>query len=176
MFIKTGGLDDDILIDLPQPGGNNIGRGRPTLGVFLQKLGDERFDIGTLHWSPSGRRLLLTLSDRMVVMDLDGANDAAAWGGLASRIAQRRGVRGTVMWGACRDVEEIREVGYPVWAVATCPRRSRNAFTFGSINQPITIGGVTIGARDFVLADESGVVMVPAAVAVAWMRAVYAAT
>jgi len=70
-------------------------------------------------------------------------------------------VRGTIMWGACRDVEEIRAIGYPVWSVATCPRRSRNEFTFGAINEPVTIAGVTIAPRDFIVADESGVVCVP---------------
>jgi regulator of RNase E activity RraA len=97
----------------------------------------------------------------MVVMDLDGATNASAWGGLASRLAQRRGVRGTILWGTCRDLEEIRAVGYPVWAVGVCPRRSRNEFTFGSINEEIAIAGVTIRAGDFVVADESGAVCVP---------------
>jgi 4-hydroxy-4-methyl-2-oxoglutarate aldolase len=107
-------------------------------------------------------QVLQTMQDGdVVVMDLGGSNRAAAWGGLASRIAQRRGVRGTVMWGACRDVDEIRAIGYPVWSVAVCPRRSRNEFTFGSINQPVVIQGVTIAARDFIVADESGVLCVP---------------
>ena len=107
-------------------------------------------------------QVLQTMRDGdVVVMDLGGSNRAAAWGGLASRIAQRRGVRGTVMWGACRDVEEIRAIGYPVWSVATCPRRSRNEFTFGGINVPITIAGVTIAPRDFIVADESGVLCIP---------------
>ncbi|MBK9117702.1 MAG: RraA family protein [Betaproteobacteria bacterium] len=96
-----------------------------------------------------------------VVMDLDGATNASAWGGLASRLAQRRGVRGTILWGTCRDLEEIRAVGYPVWAVGVCPRRSRNEFAFGSINQAITIGGIVIGPGDYVVADESGAVCVP---------------
>ncbi len=99
----------------------------------------------------------------MVIMDLDGAANASAWGGLSSRLAQRRGVRGTIMWGACRDLEEIRAVGYPVWAVGVCPRRSRNEFTFGSINEPLSITGVTIAAGDYLVADESGVVCVPQA-------------
>ena len=99
----------------------------------------------------------------MVIMDLDGATTASAWGGLASRLAQRRGVRGTIMWGTCRDLEEIRAVGYPVWAVGVCPRRSRNEFTFGSINQDITINGILIQPGDYVLADESGAVRVPKA-------------
>lgn len=99
----------------------------------------------------------------VVVMDLDGATNASAWGGLASRLAQRRGVRGTIMWGTCRDLEEIRAVGYPVWAVGVCPRRSRNEFAFGSINEPITVAGVAIAPGDYVVADESGAVCVPQA-------------
>ena len=109
-------------------------------------------------------QVLQTMRDGdVVVMDLGGSNRAAAWGGLASRIAQRRGVRGTIMWGACRDVEEIRAIGYPVWSVATCPRRSRNEFTFGGINVPITISGVTIEPGDYIAADDSGVLSIPRA-------------
>ena len=107
-------------------------------------------------------QVLRTMQDGdVVVMDVGGTDRASAWGGLASRLAQRRGVRGTVMWGSCRDVDEIRAIGYPVWAAHVCPRRSRNDFTFGSINEPITIAGVTIAAKDFVLADENGVICVP---------------
>lgn len=107
-------------------------------------------------------QVLKTMKDGdVVVIDLGGSDRAAAWGGLASLIAQRRGVRGTVMWGACRDVDEIRAIGYPVWAAAVCPRRSRNDFTFGWIDRPIEIGNVSIASRDYVLADASGVVVVP---------------
>lgn len=109
-------------------------------------------------------QVLQTMKDGdVVLMDIGGSDRAAAWGGLASRIAQRRGVRGTIVWGSCRDVDEIRAIGYPVWAAATCPRRSRNEFTFGSINEPVTIGGVTVAPRDLILADESGVVAIPRA-------------
>lgn len=97
----------------------------------------------------------------VVIMDLGGTQRASAWGGLASRLALTRGVRGTIMWGTCRDVEEIRACGYPVWAVGTCPRRSRNEFTFGSINEAITIAEARIAPGDIVVADESGVVIVP---------------
>jgi regulator of RNase E activity RraA len=107
-------------------------------------------------------RVLKTMkAGDVVLMDLQGSKTASAWGGLASRLAQRRGVRGTIMWGTCRDLEEIRAVGYPVWAVGVCPRRSRNEFTFGSINEEITIGAVSIQPRDYIVADESGVVRVP---------------
>jgi 4-hydroxy-4-methyl-2-oxoglutarate aldolase len=109
-------------------------------------------------------QVLQTMKDGdVVVMDLGGTDQAAAWGGLASRLAQRRGVRATIMWGACRDIEEIRAIGYPVWAIGTCPRRSRNDFTFGWINRPVLIGTIEIAPGDFIVADETGVIRVPRA-------------
>ena len=47
--------------------------------------------------------------------------------------------------------------------MATCPRRSRNDFTFGWINEPVTIGDIVVAPKDFILADETGVVCVPRA-------------
>jgi len=141
-----------------------IGRvcGRALPVKFVRKSKDpEAYRFGGGIGKPLEKVLKTMKAGDMVVMDLDGAPDAAAWGGLASRLAQRRGVRGTIMWGACRDLEEIRAVGYPVWAVGVCPRRSRNEFTFGSINEQIVVKGVVIRAGDYVLADESGVVVVP---------------
>ena len=106
--------------------------------------------------------VLKTMSNgQVVVMDLDGTINATAWGGLASKLAQKKGVLGTIMHGTCRDLEEIRECGYPVWAIGVCPRRSRNDFTFGSINEPICVTEVKICKNDIIVADQSGVVCVP---------------
>ena len=136
--------------------------GRALTVRFVRKSADpEAYRFGGGVGKPLERVLKAMRAGDMVVMDLDGATNASAWGGLASRLAQRRGVRGTILWGTCRDLEEIRAVGYPVWAVGVCPRRSRNEFTFGSINEEIAIAGVAIRAGDFVVADESGAVCVP---------------
>lgn len=145
-----------------------IGRvcGRALPVKFERKSGDAAaYRFGGGVGKPLEKVLQTMRAGDVVVMDLGGAKDASAWGGLASRLAQRRGVRGTVMWGACRDLEEIRAVGYPVWAVGVCPRRSRNDFTFGSINEPLHIGGVEICPGDYIVGDESGVVCVPRACA-----------
>ena len=141
-----------------------VGRvcGRALTVRFVRKSGDpDAYRFGGGVGKPLERVLKAMRAGDMVVMDLDGAANASAWGGLASRLAQRRGVRGTILWGTCRDLEEIRAVGYPVWAVGVCPRRSRNEFTFGSINEEIVVAGVAIRAGDYVLADESGAVCVP---------------
>jgi len=165
--IVSDALDElAVLGVLPGIEARRVGQGRVVgraLPVRLQPKSNDpsayRFGGGV---GKPLEQVLQTMQDGdIVVMDLGGSNRAAAWGGLASRIAQRRGVRGTIMWGACRDVDEIRAIGYPVWSVAVCPRRSRNEFTFGAINEPITIQSVTIAPRDFIIADESGVVCVP---------------
>ena len=165
--IVSDALDElAVLGVLPGIEARRVGQGRVVgraLPVRLQPKSNDpsayRFGGGV---GKPLEQVLQTMQDGdIVVMDLGGSNRAAAWGGLASRIAQRRGVGGTIMWGACRDVDEIRAIGYPVWSVAVCPRRSRNEFTFGAINEPITIQGVTIAPRDFIIADESGVVCVP---------------
>jgi len=151
---------------LPGLSAQRVGQGRivgRALPVHLKPKTDDpsayRFGGGV---GKPLEQVLQTMKDGdVVLMDLGGTNRASAWGGLASRLAQRRGVRGTIMWGTCRDVDEIRTIGYPVWAVGVCPRRSRNEFTFGSINEPITISGVVIRPRDYIVADESGVLCVP---------------
>lgn len=160
---------DELGIDCVLPGivpqrqgqGRVVGRALP---VYLKpKTADpEAYRFGGGVGKPLEQVLKTMSAGQVVVMDLGGYPAASAWGGLASRLAQRRGVRATVMWGTCRDVDEIRQIGYPVWAVGTCPRRSRNEFTFGSIGDPVTIGKVTIAGGDFIVADETGVLRVPA--------------
>lgn len=161
---------DELGIEGVLPGirAQRIGQGRIAGLALPVRLEPKRNDPSAYRFGGGvGKPLeqvLQTMADGdVVVMDLGGSDRAAAWGGLASRIAQRRGVRGTIMWGSCRDVDEIRAIGYPVWAAAVCPRRSRNDFTFGWINQPIVIGAVEIAPRDFVIADESGAIVIPQA-------------
>ena len=160
---------DELRIDGVIPGlePRRVGQGRiagRALPVRLQPKSNDpsayRFGGGV---GKPLEQVLKTMRDGdVVVIDIAGADRAAAWGGLASRLAQRRGVRGTIVWGSCRDVEEIRSIGYPVWSSSVSPRRSRNDFTFGAINEPIALRGVPIAPRDFILADESGVIAVPA--------------
>ena len=140
--------------------GRIAGRALPVR--FKKKLGDlDAWRFGGGVGKPLEEVLKTMTTGQIVVMDLDGTINATAWGGLASKLAQKKGVLGTIIHGTCRDLEEIRECGYPVWAIGVCPRRSRNDFTFGSINEPISITDVTISKNDIIVADQSGVVCVP---------------
>jgi regulator of RNase E activity RraA len=94
----------------------------------------------------------------------DAAPEAACWGGLLAQAAILRDVAGVIVDGACRDVDEIRGVRLPVHARTVVPRTARRRYVETSVGTDIDVGGVAVHAGDYVLADGSGVVFIPAPV------------
>jgi regulator of RNase E activity RraA len=98
----------------------------------------------------------------VIVVANDGRTDVSSWGGLLSLGASLRGVRGALVDGACRDVDEARELGFPVYARGTAPVTARGRLRQRSTGEPVRLGPVTVHAGDVIVADEVGVVVVPA--------------
>lgn len=99
----------------------------------------------------------------VVVVEHNKREDCAGWGGILSLAAATRGLVGTIVDGAARDIDESRELGYPVYARAAVPRTARGRVVERAWNIPVTIGGVHVDPGDLVVADASGVVFVPKA-------------
>ncbi|MFG2551106.1 RraA family protein [Streptomyces sp. NPDC048581] len=97
----------------------------------------------------------------VVVVANGGRTDVSSWGGIVSVGASVRGVRGVVTDGACRDVGQARELGFPVFARGQVPVTARGRLRQRSAGEPVSLGDVTVGQGDLVLADEGGVVVVP---------------
>jgi 4-hydroxy-4-methyl-2-oxoglutarate aldolase len=98
----------------------------------------------------------------IIVVSAGGRTDAAGWGGVLALAAVSRGVAGVVIDGACRDVDEARDLGLPVYARAGVPRTARGRLREVAWNEPVEMAGVTVRPGDAVIADGSGVVFVPA--------------
>jgi regulator of RNase E activity RraA len=96
-----------------------------------------------------------------IVVDSGGRLDVSAWGGLLSLASKMKGISGVVVDGACRDVDESREVGFPVYARAVVPVTARGRIMQHSFNEEIQCGGVLVHPGDLVIADGSGVVFIP---------------
>ena len=87
----------------------------------------------------------------------------AMMGELSAETLQYRGVRGYIVDGACRDVDFILELGFPVCFTHYTPRDIVAYWRPDGFAVPIRIGEVDIRPGDWVLADRDGIVIVPGA-------------
>ena len=97
----------------------------------------------------------------VIVIDNGGRPDTSCWGGLLALAAKTKGISGVVIDGACRDIDESRDVGFPVYARGAVPMTARGRVMQESYNQEIEFAGVQVHPGDLVIADGSGVVIIP---------------
>ncbi|MEU7857983.1 RraA family protein [Nonomuraea sp. NPDC049141] len=97
----------------------------------------------------------------VIVVDNQGRTDVSCWGGILSLGAAQRGVRGVVADGVCRDVAEARELGFPVFSRGSIPVTARGRLRQRSTGEPVSVAGLTVEQGDVLVADETGLVVVP---------------
>ena len=97
----------------------------------------------------------------IIVIDNGGQPQFSCWGGLLSLSAKLRGLSGVVIDGASRDIDEARDLGFPVYARGVVPMTARGRVAQESFNQEIQFAGVQCRPGDLVLADGSGIIIVP---------------
>ena len=86
--------------------------------------------------------------------------ETAVWGELATHSCISKGVVGVVIDGAARDIDDIRKLEFPLFARHFTPTAGEPK-GFGEINAPIVVCGRNIEPGDWIIGDESGVVVVP---------------
>lgn len=91
-----------------------------------------------------------------------GRADVSCWGGILTLAARRRGIAGVVIDGACRDIAESAEQGFPVFGRAVVPVSARGRIVQLAMDEPVDIAAVTVSPGDAVLADVNGVVFIQA--------------
>jgi 4-hydroxy-4-methyl-2-oxoglutarate aldolase len=99
----------------------------------------------------------------VIVVEQRSGIDCASWGGVLANAAKAKGVRGVIVEGPARDIDEYEDIGFPVFSRYTTPRTARNRVWEESFGAPIQVGDAMVHAGDLVIADGSGVVFIPAA-------------
>lgn len=87
----------------------------------------------------------------------------ALMGELSAETLKYRGILGYLVDGGCRDVDFIRKIGFPVFCRYTTPVDIVGNWVPEAFDEPITIGNVVIRAGDYILGDQDGTIVIPAA-------------
>ena len=131
------------------------------------RYGPEGGSVGAL----AGRGERARLADRdlygigragdVAVFDCQGFTGASVMGSLSARWALRLGIAGCVVDGAVRDVDSILRLGIPVWSRGLTPVSGKHRLRALELNGAVSLAGLAVEPGDLVLADATGVCIVP---------------
>lgn len=97
----------------------------------------------------------------IIVIDNGGRLDTSCWGGILANGAKMKKISGIVVDGAVRDLDDIIEVDFPAYARGSVVSTARGRIMEESTNAMISFCGIQVRPGDVILADRSGVVVIP---------------
>lgn len=110
-------------------------------------------------WAKPVEAIDLAEKGGVIVIDAFGVGPAV-WGELATESALQKKLSGVVVWGAVRDVEEIKKRKFNVYSRRVMPTAGEPR-GFGEVNVNLNINGVVVKPGDWVVGDQDGIVVVP---------------
>lgn len=99
--------------------------------------------------------------DSIIVLNNHGRTNCTVWGDILSYLAIKKGINGTVINGLCRDLDSINEMGYSIFTLGAYMKSGKNRVKMVKKNQPTQIGDTNVIPGDIVVADGSGVLVIP---------------
>ena len=99
--------------------------------------------------------------DSVLVYALEDGLEIADMGNLMSTTAKVRGLAGAVIDGAARDVEEVTEIGFPIFSRAISPATSVGRYVSVAKQIAVKCAGIMVKPGGYIVGDSEGGVVVP---------------
>lgn len=97
----------------------------------------------------------------VIAIDNGGRPDATVWGDILTFTAHMRGVAGTVIDGACRDIHLALGIGYPLYSRSYSMRTGKDRVQLDATQVIVDIGDARVGPGDILRGDSDGVLVIP---------------
>jgi len=125
------------------------------------KMAGKALTVKTMNgdWAKAVEAIDLADKGDILVIDTNCGN-IAIWGELATWSAVTRKLGGVVIDGAVRDVDDLKEIRFPVFARYEVPDAG-DPKGFGEIGCEVVCGGLKVNKGDYIIGDDSGVVVIP---------------
>ena len=96
----------------------------------------------------------------IIVVEQRTGVEAGCWGGLLTRGARHANVRAVVADGPVRDIDEARDLGFPIFTNRLTCYTARSRVVEKGTNVPVEIGAVVVAPGDYIVADGSAVIVI----------------
>lgn len=123
-----------------------LAQGKPPAGALARHLGAASIDAAA--------------AGEIIVVEQRTGCEAGCWGGVLSHAARKKGIAAVIAEGLLRDVDEVREMGFPVFCRGFTALTARGRVHEAATEVPIVIGDLTVRPGDYVLADSSACVFI----------------
>jgi regulator of RNase E activity RraA len=120
-----------------------------------------KWQRGEPSWLAEREAYFVARRGDVIVIDAGGRMAASVMGGQSAGLARDRGLAGSIVDGPVTGVAEITASGYPVWARGATTVTGHHRIDTAEINGTICCGGVQVRPGDLIVADDSGIAVVP---------------
>ena len=75
--------------------------------------------------------------------------------------ASLKGIEGTLIYGVCRDIKDIRNIRYPIFSNGYYMVTGKDRVEVAAVNEPVTVAGLKVCPGDLIFGDDTGALVIP---------------
>lgn len=98
---------------------------------------------------------------QVCVLDNGGRDYCTVWGDIMAMAASMKNIEGTLIYGVCRDVKDIRAIKYPIFTCGYYMVTGKDRVEVAEVGGQVTVSGLKVCPGDLIFGDETGVLVVP---------------